>query len=40
MLDDNILDKVLDKIRKIIGAEKFDDTNILIGTDDKLPVLR
>ena len=37
MVDGNILDKVLDKIKKIIGIEKFDDTNILIETDDKLP---
>ena len=32
-----ILNKVLDKIKDIIGIEKFDDTNILIDTDDKLP---
>ena len=25
MIDDNILDKVLDKIKKIKGIEKFDD---------------
>ena len=30
MIDDNILDKIL-------GTEKFDDTKILIDTDDKLP---
>ena len=29
-----MLDKVLDKIKEIIGIEKFDDTKILI---DKLP---
>ena len=30
MVDDNILDKVLDKIKNIIGIEKLDDTKILI----------
>ena len=33
MIDDNILDKVLDKIKKIIGIEKIDDAE----TDAKLP---
>ena len=37
MVDDYMLDKVLDKIKEIIGIEKFDDTKILIGMDDKLP---
>ena len=37
MVDDNILDKVLDKIKKIIGTEKVDDAKIFIETDDKLP---
>ena len=37
MGDGNILDKVLDKIKNIIGIEKFDDTKILIETDGKLP---
>ena len=37
MIDDNIFNKVLDKIKKIIGIGKFDDTRILIDTDDKLP---
>ena len=37
MVDGNILDKVLDKIKNIIGIEKFDDTKILIETDGKLP---
>ena len=32
-----ILNKVLDKIKDIVGIEKFEDTNILIDTDDKLP---
>ena len=30
-----MLDKVLDKIKEIISTEKFNDTNILIDTDDK-----
>ena len=37
MVDDYILDKPLDKIKETIGIEKFDDTKILIDTDDKLP---
>ena len=37
MVDDYIIDKVLDKIKEIIRIEKFDDTKILIDTDDKLP---
>ena len=28
------MDKVLDKIKKIMNTEKFDDTNMLIDTDD------
>ena len=36
MVHNNILDKVLDKIKKIIGYEKFDDTKFFIDTDDKL----
>ena len=32
-----ILDKVLDKIKETIDIVKFDDTEILIDTDDKLP---
>ena len=31
------LDKLLDKIKKIIDIEKFDYAKILIDTDDKLP---
>ena len=31
-----MLDKVLDKIQETIGLVKFDDTKILIDTDDKL----
>ena len=37
MVDGNILDKVLDKNKNIIGIEKFDDTKILIDTESKLP---
>ena len=37
MSDDYGLDKVLGKIKEVIGTEKFDDTKILIDTDDKLP---
>ena len=29
--------QVLDKIKKITGVEKFDDTKILIETDGNLP---
>ena len=35
-MDDYALDKVLGKIKEIIGIEKFNDTKILIDTDDKL----
>ena len=37
MVDDYMVDKVLDKIKELIGIEKFDDTKIMINTDDKLP---
>ena len=37
MIDDYVLDKVLDKIKEIIGIKKPDDINILVDTDDKLP---
>ena len=37
MVDDYMLDKVLVKIKEIMGIEKIDDTEILIDTDDKLP---
>ena len=37
MIDNYVLDKVLDKIKEIIGNEKFDDTKTLIDADDKLP---
>ena len=32
-----MLDKVLDKIKEIIGIEKFCNTEILINTVHKLP---
>ena len=32
-----MLDRMLGKIKEIIGIEKFDNTEILIDTDDKLP---
>lgn len=35
-LNDNTLDKVLNKIKKIIDNEKFDDSKFLIDTDEKL----
>ena len=37
MVDDYMVDKVLDKVKEIIGIRKFDDSKILIDTDDKLP---
>ena len=37
MVEGCMLGKVQDKIKEIIGIEKFDNTKILIGTDDKLP---
>ena len=36
MVNDHMLDKVLDKIEKVIGIENVDDTKILTDTDDKL----
>ena len=36
MADEYVLDKVLDNIKEIIGIEKFDDTKILMNTEDKL----
>ena len=36
IVDDYMLVKVLDKIKEIIGIDKFDDTQILIQTDGKL----
>ena len=39
LVDDYMLDKVLKKhrVKEIIGVEKFDNTKILIDTDDELP---
>ena len=37
MVYNHIVDKVFNKIKMIVGIEKFDDTKILIETDDKLP---
>ena len=37
IVDDNMLDKVLHKIKMVIYIKKYDDTNVLIETDDKLP---
>ena len=34
MVNDYLLDKVLDEIKEIIGIENFDDTKILIDTDE------
>ena len=36
MVDNNMLDKVLDKIKEIISIQKIDDSRILIDTDNKL----
>ena len=36
MFGDYMLNKLLDKVKEIIGIEQFDNTNILINTDDKL----
>ena len=37
MVNDYNLEKVLHRIKETIGIVKFDDTKILIDTDDKLP---
>ena len=37
MVDNYILDKVLDKMKEIIDIEEFDNTKILVDTNDKLP---
>ena len=37
MIDDYMLDKVLDKIKEILGIGKFNDTKILIVIDYKRP---
>ena len=36
MVDDYILNEILHKIKEIIVIEKFDDSTILVDTDDKL----
>ena len=36
MTDDYMLCEVLNKIKIIISIQKFDNTNILINTNDKL----
>ena len=36
MVDDYMLDKVLGKVKLIIGIEKFNDTQKLTDTDDQL----
>ena len=36
-MDDYMLEKVLDKIKEIIGIYQFDNTKIVIDTDHKLP---
>ena len=36
MVDNNMLDKVLDKIKEIISIQKVDDSRILIDRDNKL----
>ena len=32
-----MLEKLLEKIKEIIGIDQFDDTKVLIETDVKLP---
>ena len=39
MVGDYILHKVLNKIKEIIGINKFDATMILIDMGDKLPMI-
>ena len=36
MVNDYMLDKKLNKIKKTIGIKKFDDVKVLIDTNDKL----
>lgn len=36
IVNNDMVDKALCKIKEIIGTEKFDDTKILINADDKL----
>ena len=37
MVDDYMLDKVLYKIKEIVGIEKIDENTVLIDKYDKLP---
>ena len=37
MVDDYMLNEVLEKIKEIIGIDKFNDSKILINTYDELP---
>lgn len=37
IVNDNVLDKLLDRIRKIIYINKFDFNKIKVDADDKLP---
>ena len=37
MLNNNILNKVLDKVKEVIDIEKFDHVKIVIDADDKIP---
>ena len=37
MLNSNILNKVLDKVKEVIDIEKFDHVKIVIKADDKIP---
>ena len=37
MIDDYMLRKVMEKIKWIIDIEKFDNTELLIDTDHKIP---
>ena len=37
MVDGCMINKVLSKVKEVTGIEKFDNNEILIDTDDKLP---
>ena len=37
MISDNVLNKILDKMKEIIGITNFCDTKSLTDTDGKLP---
>ena len=37
IVDNYMLQKLLEKIKEIIGIDQFDDTKVLIETDVKLP---